>query len=371
MASIEPRVNSAGVTTSYRVIWRDAGRRRTRSFKSEHQAEQWRALLDLVGNDTNAAARAVIKAKSRKPSFESVAHAHMERLVNVQPATLRCYEGYLRAHTPMLNRLPVDQVHEDDLIRWIKSRVDAGLSPKTIKNVYGFVASVLSTAVALGHIEGAPRAAKYLPKHGDSRDATTFLTVPEFNALLAYIPEHYHLLMRFLLATGLRLSEAAALTPGDFDYSGATPVVRVSKAWKDTRTNGWVIGPPKTRKARRTVSMPPSVAIPLAEHLRTVKPGDLVFTMIRGSAVRSDRLHNRVWQKAVTRARAEGFPKKPRIHDLRHSHASLMLAQGMPLYELSVRLGHESTDTTTGTYSHLMPDAHFRGAEYAAKALAV
>jgi integrase len=61
--------------------------------------------------------------------------------------------------------------------------------------------------------------------------------------------------------------------------------------------------------------------------------------------------------------------RRPRIHDIRHSHASMMIAGGMNLYELANRLGHESIITTTKTYGHLVPDAHFRAAAMVETAL--
>lgn len=372
MASIETRTNKAGIPTSHRVIWRDHGKRKTKTFKSQHQAEQWKAMLDIVGGDTNKAAEAIIRARSKKPTFREAALAHISQLHKASESTRHRYRRYLDNHTGSLNPVPVDTISREDMRYWITGRMDAGLSAKTIKNVCGLIAAVMASQVEKGNVERSPVEWKMLPDAKDSKDHTTFLDVRELNMLLRHIPEHYHLLFRFLVATGLRLSEAAALTPEDFTLSAGTPVVRVSKAWKEVRgDNGttWEIGPPKTDMARRTVSIPPSVAVPLDAHLRTVKPGALVFTMIRGSEVRSGRLHYRVWQPAIRKAREDGFMKSPRIHDLRHSHASLMLANGMPLYELSVRLGHESTDTTTKTYSHLMPDAHFRGAEYAERAL--
>lgn len=372
MASIETRKNEAGVTTSHRVIWRDHGRRMAKSFKSQHQAEQWKAMLDIVDGDTSKASQAIIRARSRKPTFHEAALVHIDRLIDVAPSTRQRYRSYLTNHTATLNAAPVDTITEDDFHHWVRDRMDAGLAPKTIKNVCGLLAAVLSEQKDAGNVERMPVVWKMLPKVRQSKDNTTFLTMAEFNELMGYMHPHYHLLFRFLIATGLRLSEAAALTPEDFTLSAGTPVVRVSKAWKEERTPdgiAWTIGPPKTAMARRTVSIPPSVAVPLSEHIQSVERGALVFTMLRGSEVRATRLHNRVWQPGLRRAKEAGFRKSPRIHDLRHSHASLMLANGMPLYELSVRLGHESTDTTTSTYSHLMPDAHFRGADYAEKAL--
>jgi integrase len=67
------------------------------------------------------------------------------------------------------------------------------------------------------------------------------------------------------------------------------------------------------------------------------------------------------WYAAV-KAADLGLSQRPRIHDIRHTHASILIAGGMNLFELANRLGHESITTTTKTYGHLVPDVHFRAA---------
>ena len=80
--------------------------------------------------------------------------------------------------------------------------------------------------------------------------------------------------------------------------------------------------------------------------------------------------YNQSWKKS--RAAAGYGPQQKRNvtpHSLRHLHAAIMLHAGMSMYELSARLGHNSIQMTVDLYSSLVPDAHFRGAEHAAKAL--
>ena len=105
--------------------------------------------------------------------------------------------------------------------------------------------------------------------------------------------------------------------------------------------------------------------------------GELVFRLKRGGPMRSPAVHGRVWQPAIKAARAtdKAMPDKVRlgkhvtIHQLRHLHAALMLKGGMPIYDLSRRMGHTSIQMTIDLYSHLLPDAHFTSAQVAAKAL--
>lgn len=72
-------------------------------------------------------------------------------------------------------------------------------------------------------------------------------------------------------------------------------------------------------------------------------------------------MHSTFWQKtwipAITAAHKAGMAKTPRIHDLRHTHASWLIHEGVPLFTIARRLGHASTTTTEKVYGHLMPQA--------------
>ncbi|WP_457963229.1 tyrosine-type recombinase/integrase [Arthrobacter sp. D1-29] len=85
--------------------------------------------------------------------------------------------------------------------------------------------------------------------------------------------------------------------------------------------------------------------------------------------MRSGAVYNRAWRPAWENT---GVPKDrwARIHDLRHTNASWMIAGGMDLFQLSHRLGHQSTATTDGRYAHLMPSLRTAGAKLATAALA-
>ena len=370
MASIEPRRNAAGKVTSWRVVWRDNGARQHMRFDREADALQWKALLEAAQHDTAAAEAAILRKVSTTPTFEEAAEHHIARLTRAQPDTITRYRRFLVTHTATLNGLPVDKIAEDDLIHWIRDRQAHGSSAKTIRNVHGLIHAVMDSAVRRRLRPDNPCNGRLLPRDNRTDDTTTFLTGAEFALLMEHMHPFYVPLFSFLIGTGLRLSEAAALTREDVDLDGPTPSVRVTKAWKEDRGGrGWYVGPPKTRKARRTVSLSPSLVEMIRPRVEAAAPGELVWTMVGGGEVRSGRLYARVWRQAVDAAQAAGLAKSPRIHDLRHSHASLMIAGGMNLYELAGRLGHESITTTADTYGHLVPDVQWRAAELAESAI--
>lgn len=102
MASIEPRRNGAGVVTSYRVVWRDLGAKRSQAVASLEQAQQWKAVLEAAGHDTARATEALLSGGMATPPVVDVAEQHVAGLTGAQPYTVRKYRDYLRLHLASL-----------------------------------------------------------------------------------------------------------------------------------------------------------------------------------------------------------------------------------------------------------------------------
>lgn len=368
MATIETRKNAAGKITSYRVEWYYGGVRRRQTLATEADASKWKHLLEAVKHDTKAAEMALLRQVSRSPSFEEVANGHIERLINVREYTIKRYRGYIRNHFAGIGHLPVDQVTEDDLIRWIKSMSKKGCSPKTVANVHGFVHAAMNSAVRRRLRIDNPCNGRLLPKDDATEDKAMFLTMDQVNSIIASADEWHRPMWSFLIGSGLRLGEATALTRTDFQLDAATPSVRIMKAYQEME-DGWAVGAPKTKKARRTVALAPSTVEAIRARVESAPRNQPVFTISPTTTVYPQhRQWLDLWYAAV-KAADLGLGGRPRIHDIRHSHASWMLAAGMNLFELASRLGHESILTTTKTYGHLVPDVHFRAAAMVEAAL--
>jgi integrase len=368
MATIEVRKNSAGHVTSYRVEWYDNGVRRRQTLPTETAAAQWKSLLEAVKHDTHAAELALLRQVSRSPSFEDVALGHIERLINVREYTVKRYRGYIKNHFASIGHLPVDQITEDDLIRWIKAMTKKGCSPKTVANVHGFVHAAMNSAVRRRLRPDNPCNGRLLPKDDATEDKAMFLTMGQVNAIIDHASEWHRPMWRLLIGSGLRLGEATALTPTDFQLDAATPSVRIMKAYQEME-DGWAVGAPKTKKARRTVALAPSTVEAIRARVEAAPRNTPVFTISPETGVYPQhRQWLDEWYDAI-KAADLGLERRPRIHDIRHSHASMMIAGNMNLFELANRLGHESITTTTKTYGHLVPDVHFRAAAMVETAL--
>jgi integrase len=253
-------------------------------------------------------------------------------------------------------------VTRDDVARWIRDQEAAGLSGKTIRDRQAFLSGVFVRAVDDELMTRNPARGAKIGK--TERREPVFLTREEFGAILAAAPEPWHPFLITLVGTGLRFGEATALQVGDVLWSddpSLTPhMIRVARGWVFTGGPRRIIGAPKTSNGRRAIGIGADVAAVL-EPLTTGRPPDAWLFTIGGDYIKPSSAGD-MWRTAVA---ASGLRRKPRLHDLRHTHASWMMARNYPLNDLSRRLGHASIKVTADTYGHLAHDAQTRAAALA------
>lgn len=371
-----------GVT--YRISWREPGaaKESTMTVRDDlARAELNVRLLDANGGSLEAATRAVELANIKGPTVAQVMRKHIDNLTNVEPETIRSYNSALKRHfSGDLGKLPITAVRHEDVIVWVKymsnkpsaRTANKKMSPKTIQNQHGLLHGTFESSIKFGLRSDNPCRGVKLPKDNSTEQKMRFLSAEESLRIIRAMPERYQPLLLALRATGMRWGEATALYASDFELDATPPRVRIERAWKQDGAGGHYIGAPKTKKSRRTISIPPSLMVELAPLIEVAaKDGGHVFRDIGESHVRHQRFYNYWWRALRRLGYDRGSNECPRIHDFRHTHASLMLAGGFDIFKLSRRLGHESIQTTVDRYSHLSPDAHFEGAEMAEKVLEV
>ncbi|WP_070158481.1 tyrosine-type recombinase/integrase [Nesterenkonia sp. PF2B19] len=360
MASIETRTGKRG--TSYRVVWWTGQKpnryKKSANFPTRKAAEDYAKLIEHAGGDQAAADQAVLSQSSAAPHLSEVAEAHISRLIDVSDFTIGQYRRSARLHLSRLD-MPVDQITDDDIARWVswmskEARDGKGYSPKTIKNAHGLLHSVLAFAVKRGHRSDNPAAETRLPSADQHDERDKFLTREEFAALLPHVSERYRPHAVFLWGTGARASELLALTPEDFTVVDGVTFVSITKSVKMNESGtGTTIGPPKTRRSRRRIDVDDDTMTWVWPLVRAAGHGQPVFPLMQPRT--SSTLWKAMWKPAMDRARAAGFTKRPKVHSLRHSHASHLLAAGMPMHEVSRRLGHASLSITDDVYAHIVP----------------
>jgi integrase len=344
MASIRSRTRRDG-STGHAVLYAIDGRQTSVTFDTIEAAEQFRDMVDKVGAHRAMLAWEIPDApkanpKRDGPTLVAWLTQHVDNLTGCEQNTLDDYGRYIRQLEEFFGELPLSALTPDDVGRWVKHlEVEVGNSPKTIRNKHGFLSSALGKAVP-AHIPSNPAAGRRLPRGQGDDDEMRMLTRAEFNALLDATTEYWRPLMEFLVVSGCRWGEASALKPGDIDLEAGT--VKIRRAWKHS-SEGYKIGPPKTRRSRRTIKVPASTLAKL-----TYAPtDDWVFVNRDGGPVRYMGFRRRVWDKAVARAKLD---PPPTPHDLRHTCASWMLTGGVPVTVVSRHLGHESIKITVDVY---------------------
>ena len=356
------------------------------TFLEQEGAEKFKGLVERVGW---VAAKAVLNARNNNtlaPTLNEWTATYLDAasgmLTGVEDGTREDYKrASERSFLKILGEMPVDAITKADVGRWVswqEKQLSQGrkqpVSMKTVQNYHSILSATLRAAVDHKLREDNP-AWKTRITRGVKREGV-FLTPEEFSTLLYFLPDRYQGLVMFLAGTGCRWGEATALTWGDVDLTGHPPTVRIDKAWKRAPQGRTVLKQPKSRKSKRTVS----ISADVVHALGTPGPADeLIFISRVGKAIRHASFRTNVWLPLIARAQdaelcaeagVQVLRKDPNPHDLRHSHASWLIAAGVPLPFVQARLGHESITTTVGTYGHLQPDAHLQMSDAIGRTLA-
>lgn len=175
-----------------------------------------------------------------------------------------------------------------------------------------------------------------------------FWTKEQFEAFLACVERpSARAGFSLLFWTGIRIGELLALTLNDFDFEKKT--LSVSKSFQSIKGRE-VITEPKTQKSKRVIPLPDKLCAVVQEYttrLYDYSPDERLFPFTKS-----------FFHKEMEKACAASGVEKIRLHDLRHSHASLLIEMGAPILLVSERLGHEDVETTLRTYGHLYPNKH-------------
>lgn len=353
MASIRKRPRKDG-TTTWAVLWRDSdtGKQTSRSLATEADAKLLKDFLDANNNSFAQAAQAAARMDSKAPTVQQIVDEHIQTLTSVSPGTRRTYQSLANLHIyTTLGLIPVDMLTRVDVAKWFN---ELPLKAKSRKNIHSILSAALKGAISNKHISENVALGIRAAREENTHDPV-FLTEAQMMIIYSALPHQWRLFIEVLENTGLRYGEATALRWKDIDFNNERGVIRVTRAWR-RGDNGEYVGPPKTRKSTRSVSLPLWLSQKLFEARNGAPADQLIFTRPSGLHLSNAYFHTNVWiplMKKVT----EQLECKPRIHDLRHTHASRLIAKGVALPVIQARLGHESITTTVNTYGHLTHDA--------------
>ena len=251
---------------------------------------------------------------------------------------------------PYFGERKIAEIEPKDVIAWqnhllaFKRANGKGYSASYLRKIHSQLSAIFNHAVDFYHLPSNPA-----QKAGN-------IAIEEYKEMLFWTKEEYqkfaeemmdkpvsYYAFQMLYWTGIREGELLALTPADFDFERGT--VKISKTYQRFKGQD-VITSPKTKKSNRTIQMPDFLCQEMQEFFKMqygLKKKDRIFTVTKSY------LHHEMDRGA----KAAGV-KRIRIHDLRHSHISLLIDMGFSAVAIADRVGHESIEITY-RYAHLFP----------------
>ena len=251
---------------------------------------------------------------------------------------------------PYFGKRNISEITTKDVIAWqndllaYRNEKKRPYSQTYLKTVHNQLSAIFNHAVRHYDLHSNPAAKAGSMGDKDSGNVS-FWTKEEYQRFADEMmdkPISYYA-FEMLYWCGIREGELLALTPEDFDFKAGT--VKISKSYQRLHSED-VITTPKTKKSNRTIKMPPFLCEEMQDYLKMLyglKKKERIFNISKSY------LHHEMDRGA----KAAGL-KRIRIHDLRHSHVSLLIDMGFTPVAIADRLGHESIEVTL-RYAHLFP----------------
>lgn len=279
--------------------------------------------------------------------------------VNLGPKTKDSYKDQLTKHVyPALGSVRLPLVSEARISRlWSQMTAD-GLSPRTVAYTHTILSQALKQAVRAGALPKNPAEYCELPKANDEDGQSLVWTPAQASLFLEKTStSKWHPLWSVLLTAGLRPQEALALEWSDIDLETGT--IRVQRALVEVSRGKYDVGPTKTKKSRRAVSIPSAVVEVLKETRKASgRIAGYVFSNDEGSFYTISHVR-KAWKRDIkginkTRLVADELPVI-RLYGARHSHATHLLSADIHPKVVQERFGHSSIRITMDTYTHVLP----------------
>ncbi|HET6875571.1 MAG TPA: site-specific integrase [Acidimicrobiales bacterium] len=332
------------------------------TFRTKGDAQAW-----LSGVETDIRRGAWVNPWAGRQTLAYWADRWLATTVHLRATTRRGYEMALRTHVlPTFGDEPVSRIDQPAVRAWVAELAQRGSAPGTIAGARKVLRLVLGTAVEANALAANPCDRVKVPR--GPREEMHFLSADQVEALADavehppvrraghgatptgrhHFPE-YAALIRLAAYSGLRAGEIAGLRVRRLDLLRG----RVEVAETLTDVDGTLVSNATTKSGKvRTVPIPKFIADELAPLLAGKTPDDYVFTSPEGGPLRNSNFYRRLFRPGVERA---GLPGGVRFHDLRHTYAGFLIAEGAHPKAIMERMGHSSITVTLDRYGHLLP----------------
>ena len=325
--------------------------------KKQAEAELRKMITDLESGS-------VITASSMKLS-DWMATWLNTYLPNIEQTTRDGYQEKVDNYiNPTLGHLPIKAIKPDNIQLWINGLSKRGLSPKTIRNAYNNLNAALKKAVILRMIPYNPCEGTVLPKL-QKYQAQVYNPATIQQALAAADNIVDYLIVLLGATLGLRRGEMAALQWKDINFSSSTVSITQNRVHVK---NSVVQKAPKSQAGNRIIKIGQDVLTALSDAkavyddavLNTSGFKNLGYILCKenGEPFHPDSITQR-WERFIDKHKLPQI----RLHDLRHSNATALIAAGVSPKVVQHRLGHANVSITLNTYTHVLPSMDEEAAE--------
>ena len=320
----------------YYVDWTGARRQKLkRGFKLQREAKEWeRLFLDQF-------------AKNPDITFEALYEKYKAYIApRIRESTAQSRFYMLDRHVlPFFRTRIVSDISPADIAAWQTDILDKGLSNSYMHSANTYLKAIFTYAVDYLGLSKNP----CMKPIGNTKSRKLNFWTPEeyakFSEAAADNPE-YFIIFEILYYTGMRVGELLALTLNDIDFKNNQ--INITKTFYRL-TGQDVINPPKTPNSERIIDIPEFLTAEIKDYIsKLYKPDPECRLFHKQIQYIRSAFKLRIKKSGV---------KEIRVHDLRHSHASLLINLGANPVLVAERLGHESPSITLNTYAHLFPKA--------------
>ena len=324
--------------------WQGKRRKSTkRGFATKREAEEWlRNFLITQKADFDM----------KFEDFWKMYYADMETRLREHTMRTKKYIVELKI-LPYFGNKRVNDITAADIRQWQNELIKMGYSPTYLKTINNQLSAIFNYAVRYYDLKSNP-CAKAGSMGKSKAEEMDFWTGEEFRKFIDSVMNKRLSYMAFMTLywTGMRLGELLALNPKDVDLKKRT--ISITKSYQRLGKKD-VITPPKTPKSKRVITIPEFLATDIKDYMDSLydlQEDDRLFPITKYYL-----------EHEMQRGIKESGVKRIRVHDLRHSHASMLIELGFSPLEIANRLGHEKVETTLNTYAHLYPNKQTKLAE--------
>ena len=324
--------------------WQGKHRKSTkRGFATKREAEEWlRNFLITQKADFDM----------KFEDFWKMYCADMETRLREHTMRTKKYIVELKI-LPYFGDKRVNDITAADIRQWQNELIKMGYSPTYLKTINNQLSAIFNYAVRYYDLKSNP-CAKAGSMGKSKAEEMDFWTVEEFRKFIDSVMNKRLSYMAFMTLywMGMRLGELLALNPKDVDLEKRT--ISITKSYQRLGKKD-VVSPPKTSKSKRVITIPEFLATDIKDYMDSLcdlQENDRLFPITKYYL-----------EHEMQRGIKESGVKRIRVHDLRHSHASMLIELGFSPLEIANRLGHEKVETTLNTYAHLYPNKQTKLAE--------